>query len=974
MTDETQPDAWDRVDEVFRRALELSGDERARFLADLRATNAHMARRVETLLRADKEAEDAGFLERPAEVTWWPLVDDLAAEKRSVRSGTSRDRTGERLGPYEVVSEIGTGGMATVYRARRADGRFEQQVAVKVIQPGLATEAQLRRFADERQILAGLDHPGIARLLDAGTTADGLPYLVMEFVDGVPITEWCDRRALTVKERLRLFMEVAEAVQHAHGNLVLHRDLKPSNILVTDVGQVKLLDFGIAKLLDPATGIGQPTLTRRGFRPLTPEYASPEQVRGEALTTASDVYQLGVLLYRLLAGGFPYRVHGTTRRDIEAAITETDPEAPSERIARLDADAPAAAATGDGVRERGEPAETAAVVSEETVPSTTRSIANRRGTRPDRLRSQLRGDLDTIVLKALRKEPERRYPSVERLAADIRAHLRGHPIAARSDRWSYRAKKFLSRHPWLAPAAAAVLLATGGYMWTLDRHAAALEREAARATQMRDFLVTVFEGSDPEETLGDTVTARTLLERGAARADSVLTDQPELRAEMLGVIGRIMTNLGFHDRAVTLLGRVAELKREVHGPDDLRVARALLDLGDAYVHPWSELSDNAAARRHYQEALEIYRAAPARSDSVLLPALRRLAITVPGYGPSHPATDSAQRHLEEALEIAASVHGRDSEPYALLLIERAQRFLAQRRLDEAESHFREAMARLRAIGRPRHPEVARILYGLAAVENGRGNISESARHIRASLDLYTELYGRGHPRTAQAAIAMNNVLLAQGEVDRVLELLRETVEAVSDRWPEGHWRVGVAHTNLGVGHLRHASDTAAAVTHLRRAERILTGELGERHFRTFRARVWLSALLLGRRSSDADTWTQRTRAQLSSLTPGERSETLGWVPIGEVVEQLEALGRTEEARRWRALGLEARAWSAVGGLERGYPPEPLIERLERARSAFAELSPAEQPEMARPIGWLAARLDSAGRPDLAARWRSLLPE
>lgn len=961
MTDSPGRGLWARIDEIFTRSLELPATERNRLLREVCGDDPEVREEVERLLRAVDEAEDAGFLQRPAGVTWEPLVSRIASRREAVRGGSFGVRVGQRLGPYEIEEEIGSGGMATVYRARRADGEFDQQVALKVIRPGLAGERLIRRFVTERQILAELEHPGIARLLDGGTTDDGLPYLVMEFVEGEPITDYCDRRRLGVGERLRLFLEVADAVRHAHRNLVLHRDLKPSNILVTPQGRVKLLDFGIAKLLDPATGAGEPTLTRPGQRPLTPEYASPEQIRGEPLTTASDVYQLGGLLYRLLAGSPPYRLQATGARPLEKAIGETDPGAPSERVSGSEA----ADQRNDGETRR--PVE---------------DVAWRRGTTPERLRRLLRGDLDMITLKALRQEAERRYASVESLTEDIHRHLTGRPVSARPDRWSYRARKFFGRHPWLGPAAAALLLLAGVYQWTVDRHAAALERErnvaraeAVKATQMRDFLVAVFEGSDPEETLGDTVTARTLLDRGARRADSVLADQPELRADMLGVIGRIMTSLGFYDRAEPVLERAVEIRQEEYGPDDPRVARLLVDLGRAHLTSRDNSSDYRSAERRFRKALEIYRAAPAVRDSELIPALRGLGVSASRH---HPNT--AERHLaeaggslEEALEIAADVHGRESETYASLLAEQGFLLVIQGKYDEAEVVYREALARLRAVHGPRHPDIAATLRELGRLEYERGDYRASMLLVRESMDLYTEIYGRGHPRTLMAADNLARLHRTQGEVAEAVELLRENATASAKRWPEGHWRVGDRYSELGGALLRLGDDLVEAEEALRRAVEILEVEEGERHFRTLRARLRLGAVLLEQGSPEAGPWLDRTWSQFDEIALPDREQATHTLPglIAGVAERLESVGRSEDAARWRSLSLEARAWSYVKALERGYPVAP---RLEHTRSQLGELEPSELRGMAGSIHRVAERLESVGRSEDAARWRVLLPE
>lgn len=410
---------WERVREAFDQAVEAGPDERADLLARLRREDPELTAEVEALLEADAEAGDfletpppvpAGLLARgPPDLLSRGPADLLSREPPDLLSREPADLAAdEPVGPYRVLRELGRGGMGAVYLAERADGAFEQRVAIKVLRRGRDAGDLAARFLAERQILASMKHPGIARLLDGGTAADGRPYLVMEYVEGEPITDWCEARGLTVEERIELFVRVCRAVGHAHHKLLVHRDLKSSNILVTESGQPKLLDFGIAKLLEGSELPGSSPPTRTGRHLMTPECASPEQVRGDPVTTASDVYQLGLLLYDLLAGVPPYRLAGRSPAEVERIVCETRPPPPSERV--------------DGP-----------------------------------LRRKLAGDLDTIVSVALRKTPERRYDSADRLADDLERWLEGRPVSARADSRLYRASRFVRRHR-VGMAAAAVVV------------------------------------------------------------------------------------------------------------------------------------------------------------------------------------------------------------------------------------------------------------------------------------------------------------------------------------------------------------------------------------------------------------------------------------------------------------------------------------------------------------------------------------
>jgi serine/threonine protein kinase len=417
------PEQWEHVKVVFDAALRHERGSRAHYLDNACAGDEAQKAEVQSLLAAYDEADS--LIEKPAMSAGWPADEDAAP------------MTNRRIGPYRILRRVGHGGMADVYLAARADGLYQRFVAIKLV-TGLASEEILRRFRHERQTLAVLDHPNIVKLLDAGTTDEGFPYLVMDYVQGQPIDEYCDSRKLSVAERLQLFRTVCAAVHYAHQNLVVHRDLKPSNIVVTAEGVPKLLDFGIAKLTRPEYSPGTIGLTRPGLRLMTAEYASPEQVKGEPITTASDIYSLGVLLYRLLTGHRPYHVTSHSALEYQRAICQDEPERPSVAIAHLEEISGAHGV----VRAR---------LTPELVSGT------REGTL-EKLRRKLQGELDAIVLMAMRKEPQRRYPSAEQCSEDIRRHLAGLPVVACKNTIRYRSVKFIQRHSALVATVAVVAM------------------------------------------------------------------------------------------------------------------------------------------------------------------------------------------------------------------------------------------------------------------------------------------------------------------------------------------------------------------------------------------------------------------------------------------------------------------------------------------------------------------------------------
>ncbi|MGH9464902.1 MAG: WD40 repeat domain-containing serine/threonine protein kinase, partial [Thermoanaerobaculia bacterium] len=459
MSDAVEAQRWRRVAELFDSLTGLPAAERSAHLDELGIEDPALRSEVEDLL---SEADAVGLLDAPPAEVLATLLDEL-------EEAIPEQPVGARIGPYRLVEELGRGGMGVVYLAERVDGQFEQRVALKLVKRGLDTEEVLARFRRERQILARLDHRAIARLFDGGATEDGRPYFAMEHVVGEPITVYCDGRRLSIEERLKLFRRVCEAVHHAHRHLVVHRDLKPSNVLVTAEGDLKLLDFGVAKLLGSGEeGQAPPTLTRVGLRAMTPEYAAPEQVLGNPVSTATDVYALGVVLYELLTGRRPYRLGRRFGAEAERTILEVEPERPS-----------------------------AVVEAQPEDPDrTAEELARARGLSPGGLRRRLTGDLDAIVLTALRKEPERRYGSAQGLGEDLERHLAGEPVTARPEGWAYRAAKFSRRHR-AALAIVGALLGLGVLGFFVERG-----RRAARREIVTQHLATGMELAAAGDALG----------------------------------------------------------------------------------------------------------------------------------------------------------------------------------------------------------------------------------------------------------------------------------------------------------------------------------------------------------------------------------------------------------------------------------------------------------------------------------------
>jgi serine/threonine-protein kinase len=759
--DGSDADRRRRIEAAFDAALERPPATRQSFVDEVCAGDEDLRAEVMALLSAHERA--GGILEA-----------DIAADLRSIPDSTYRPAgisdpiLHRRIGAYRIDRELGRGGMGAVYLARRDDGQFRRRVAVKVIRGGADAVELYRRFESERQILATLDHPNIARLLDGGATDDGLPYLVMEYVDGTSLVRSCDERRLTVNERLRLFCEAGRAVQHAHRSLVVHRDLKPSNILVDGEGRVKLLDFGIAKLL---AGPDDPAATRTGLRHLTPAYASPEQVLGDPITTASDVYQLGLLLCELLVGRLPYEVRALTPARAERAIAKAEPARPSALV-------------------------------------TAEAAASRR-LDPEALSRRLRGDLDAIALEALRKDPEERYASVEAMVDDVERHLRGEPIAARSQTLGYRMRKFVARHRFgVTVAAAFVLLLAGSALTaTLQARRLAQERdralaEEARAEQVTEFLTDVFRAADPNQLGGEKVTALELLDAGAERAMRELDDEPRTQAEVLSAIGAMYVERGLYARAVPILERAVELRRQDGGeparrvldlrrlaaavssrdrpravrlledavalaerelgPDDPRLAAALTDLAETLSkYPGKEVRPRADSA--LERALAILRAQQGDVRAELASALHLSAV---GRDVSYLP------RLREALELRRSLYGENHSAVAATLNDMAL-MLEPFDPHAADTLLERAAAINERILGPDHAQTLTILNNLAGRYRDRGDYAKAEPLYRELLRRRRDAYPADSTAQAYSMHGLGWTLTELGRAEEAEPLLRE---------------------------------------------------------------------------------------------------------------------------------------------------------------------------------------------------------
>ncbi|MET1161260.1 MAG: serine/threonine-protein kinase, partial [Pseudoxanthomonas sp.] len=675
-------------------------------------------------------------------------------------------QSGVLVGPYRMESVLGEGGMGMVWLASRADGLYERKVALKLLRPGLADPNLRLRFSREREILARLAHPNIARLLDAGIGSEGQPYLALEYVQGIPITDYCQAHGLSVETRLKLFLQVCEAVSHAHANLIVHRDLKPSNILVTPTGEVRLLDFGIAKLLDDNEPV--PVHPRTEVRSFTLHYAAPEQVRGELVTTMTDVYSLGVVLYELLAGTKPYRLRRQTDAEWEQAILAVEPLKPSLAAQR----------------------------------STDGGLASPNSRRQAR---RLRGDLDNIALKALAKIPEHRYPSVEALSQDLRRHLQGRPVLARPQSLRYQVQKYVSRHRWGLAVGAVIglvlLLALAASVWQ-GRQAM---RETARAQAMQDFVIGLFDNAGVAQQ-GNIFDARKLLLAGERRGERELADQPLARAELLGVIARLRIGLGDYQEALALLERQDALLAQMDSASaGLRLEAVtqhgrtlrLLDRSKECLQIMAPFESVAAglgaqpaqqadflsqygrcrrlvgerqtARNLYERSLVLRRELKDRAG--VAENLYDLALIDNDLG----RTSDALAGYDDALKYLRKHVGARNALAAEIEVSRGRLFRARGDTAQARATFRQALVIAEEVHGPQHPVTLTIRRLLVAIQVDQERYAEAERQIEPLYRLTVDALGPDHRETGLALNTRGVIAFELGRMDQAVADVGEAV-------------------------------------------------------------------------------------------------------------------------------------------------------------------------------------------------------
>jgi serine/threonine protein kinase/Tfp pilus assembly protein PilF len=841
---------WQVLSPHLERAMEMTDEERGRWLTSLRSRDPELSADLEVLLEEQSSLDREGFLEGAVS---FPPPASLA---------------GQAIGAYTLISAIGQGGMGSVWLARRSDGRFEGRAAVKPLNASLVGRAGEERFRREGSILARLTHPHIARLVDAGVSPAGQPYLVLEHVEGEQIDRYCDGKGLGVEARVRLFLDVLAAIAHAHANLVVHRDIKPSNVLVGTDGQVKLLDFGIAKLLEDETGAGEATaLTREGGRVLTPEYAAPEQVLGGAVTTATDVYALGALLYVLLAGRHPAEGALKSPADLVKAIVETEPRRLSDAV------------TGARTRK----------------PEALTASAALRGTTPEALARTLKGDLDIIVARALKKRPEERYASVTAFSEDLKRYLNDEPISARRDTLAYRAMKFVRRHPRGVAAAAAVILLLAGLVGFYTKRLAA-ERDRARleaqkSAKVSELMTGLLTGADPYETRqGKEPTVRGILDAGAERLEKELAGQPELQAEMLTVMGRVYHRLDLDAKAQKLLEEALATGRRALGPEHERVAQSLNEMGVLL----REKGDAAAARPVLEEALAMRRKVLGNDHKDVAVTLVELSRVFRDQG----SDERAEPLVRESLAIRRKVLGTDDHETAVSLGDLAHILRNRGDLAGAERLFRQALPIFQKTRGADHPHVAAILNNLALIAADREDYAEAESLFRQSLAMDRKTLGEKHPAVASKLINLSRPLLERGKYEEAASVLQEGFRIAMPSLGGDHPLIAFGKIYLARVYLAQ-KDPAAAEPLLRDALRIR-----QRIFPPDDWRIGVPKSVLGAALTALARYDEAELQLLEALRvlkdiPGVQGQEAK-ATRGRLVAMYETWGRPEKAAAYRS--------------------------------------------------------------------------
>jgi serine/threonine protein kinase len=855
------PAMWPALSRLLDDWLDLPSEARPHWLENLDPSDAALLPALRELLAAEEGLSTGSFLQ---------TLPKIAADTNTGAAIPDGLTEGARIGPYRLIRELGRGGMSVVWLAARADGSLQREVALKLPFVSPASRALAVRFERERDILAGLVHPNIARLYDAGADPTGQPYLALEFVEGEPINVYCDRLHLSLRSRLAILLDVVRAVQYAHTNLIIHRDLKPSNILVTSTGAVRLLDFGIAKLTSNRSA-GATDLTGLGGQPLTPEYASPEQIAGEPVTAASDVYSLGVLLYELATGARPYRLRRNTRGSLEDAILEADVMAPSQ-----------------------------------AVPSD--AAARARGSTRKKLSRALRGDLDNIALKALQRQARRRYASAEALAQDLERYLRGEAVLAQPQSTWYRVRKFARRN-WVAVASAAAIVSTLsiglGVALVQTRHA---QTEAAISKALSDFVqddllaqASARAQSGPNSRPNPDLRVRDALDRAAARINGRFDSQPLVEASIRETMGRTYRDLGLYREAQVHLERAMTLRRRTLGMAHLDTLHAGNELGVLY----TTQANYTAAEPLLTEVLAARLRLQPQDHRDVLGTLNDLAVVETRRGKYAQAT----AHTEQVLEIQRRVLGPEHPDTVVVMHNLAVTYLTQGKFERAEELLgKVADVKRRTLG-PEHPSYLGTINNLGIVYRSEGKYAQSESTLKGALDVRLRVLGERHPDTLDSKSSLALLYQAESRYSDAEPILLEVLEARRSVLGEEHSTTLASLNNLAELYRREGKSGQAEqlFTELLAVRR---RALGAEHPNTIQALASLGNIKLATRQyPEAESLL---RAAVEGYRKGLADSWQSYYAQSMLAEALAAQGRTAEAEPLLTAGyagLQAREHS-----------------------------------------------------------------